>query len=302
MKGRRVEAAMQVSFVTVDVFTDRRFGGNPLAVIPDARGLSDAQMQAIAREFNWSEHTFVLPAASRANTARVRIFTPVAELGFAGHPNVGTAFVLARAGVALDHHVGDAMIFEEAAGPVHADVLRDGDTVTGARIAAPQPLELGPELPAAPLAACVGLPAAALAAAGHPPRIASVGLPVATAELPDLAALAAARPDLAAFAAAEAALPLAGGPLVLQLWVRTGPGAVRARLFAPSAGVPEDPATGSAAGALGALLAARGGGTSLVVEQGAEMGRPSRIEVAVEDGFATIAGPCVPVMEGTLTL
>jgi trans-2,3-dihydro-3-hydroxyanthranilate isomerase len=293
---------MDVPFVTVDVFTDQPFGGNPLAVIPDARGLTDAQMQAIAREFNYSEHTFVLPPADPANTARVRIFNPAEEMPFAGHPNVGTAYALARAGTVLGRPLGDAMVFEEGAGPVRAEVVRDGGTVTGARIAAPQPLELGPELPAAPLAACVGLPPQAFAGAAHPPRVASIGLTQVFAELPDLATLAAARPDPAAFAAAETALPLAGAALLLHLWTRTGPGAVRARMFGPTIGVPEDPATGSAAGALGAMLAARGEGDDLVIEQGIEMGRPSRIEVAVRAGSVTIAGPCVTVMAGALTL
>jgi trans-2,3-dihydro-3-hydroxyanthranilate isomerase len=290
---------MQVPFVTVDVFTDKPFGGNPLAVILDARGLTDGQMQAIAREFNYSEQTFVLPPADPAHTARVRIFTPVAELPFAGHPNVGTAFALARAGSVLGRPVSSAMVFEEGGGPVRVEALRDRGTVCGARIAAPQALELGPELPAAPLAAAVGLPADAIAS---PPRVASVGLTQVFAELPDLARLAAARPDPAAFAAAEAALPLAGAPLLLLLWTRTGPGAVRARLFAPTVGVPEDPATGSAAAALGALLASRGEGEDLLVEQGIEMGRPSRIEVAVRAGAITVAGPCVAMTAGTLTL
>ena len=162
----------------------------------------------------------------------------------------------------LGRPVGDAMVFEEGAGPVRAEVLRDGGAVTGARIAAPQPLELGPELPAAPLAACVGLPADAFAGAAHPPRLASVGLPRSSPSCPTSPALAAARPDPAAFAAAEAALPLGGAALLLHLWTRTGPGTVRARMFGPTVGVPEDPATGSAAGALGALLAARGEGPS----------------------------------------
>ena len=293
---------MQVSFVTVDVFTDRPFGGNPLAVILDARGLSDQQMQAIAREFNYSEQTFVLPPEDPAHTARVRIFTPVAELPFAGHPNVGTAFALAHAGSVLGRPVADTMVFEEIAGPVRAEVLRDGGTVTGARIAAPQPLEIGSEVPVAPLAACTGLPASAFAAAAHAPRIASVGIRQVFAELPHLAALAAARPDPAAFLAAEAALPLDGAPLLLHLWTRTGPGSVRARMFGPTLGVLEDPATGSAAGALGGLLASRGEGEHLVIEQGIEMGRPSRIEVFVRGMAVTIAGPCVPVLEGTLTL
>jgi trans-2,3-dihydro-3-hydroxyanthranilate isomerase len=293
---------MQVPFVTVDVFTDKPFGGNPLAVILDARGPTDAQMQAIAREFNYSEQTFVLPPADPAHTARIRIFNPAEEMPFAGHPNVGTAYALARAGTVLGRPLGDAMVFEEGAGPVRAEVLRDGGTVTGARIAAPQPLELGPELPVAPLAACVKLPPEAFARAAHPPRVASVGLTQVFAELPDLATLAAARPDAAAFAAAETALPLGGAALLLHLWTRTGPGTVRARMFGPTIGVPEDPATGSAAAALGAMLAARGEGDDLVIEQGIEMGRPSRIEVAVRGDAVTIAGPCVAVTAGTLTL
>jgi trans-2,3-dihydro-3-hydroxyanthranilate isomerase len=293
---------LRIPFVTVDVFTDRPFGGNPLAVILDARGLSDSQMQAIAREFNYSEQTFVLPPENPEHAARVRIFNPAAEMPFAGHPNVGTAYALARAGKVLGQPVGDALVFEEGAGLVGAEVLRNGATLVGARIAAPQPLDLGPELPVGPLAACVGLPPEAFSNAAHPPRIASVGLTQVFAELPDLATLAAARPDLSAFAAAEAALPLGGAALLLHIWTRTGSGTVRARMFGPTIGVPEDPATGSAAGALGALLAARGEGTELVVEQGIEMGRPSRIEVAVRGAAITIAGPCVPVMEGLLTL
>ena len=243
-----------------------------------------------------------MPPEDPAHTARVRIFTPVAELPFAGHPNVGTAFALARAGSVLDRPVGATMVFEEIAGPVRAEVVRDGGTVTGASIAAPQPLEIGSEVPVAPLAACTGLPTSAFAAAVHAPRIASVGLRQVFAELPHLATLAAARPDPAAFLAAEAALPLDGAPLLLHLWTRTGPGSVRARMFGPTLGVLEDPATGSAAGALGGLLASRGEGEHLVIEQGIEMGRPSRIEVFVRGMAVSIAGPCVPVLEGTLTL
>ena len=130
---------MKASFQTVDVFTDRQFGGNPVAVIPDARGLSDAQMQAIANEFNFAETTFVLPPANSANTARVRIFTPRAEMPFAGHPNVGTAFVLAHqdrvCGVPFD---GGSMIFEETAGPVRMTIDIVDCLVAGASLTAPQ--------------------------------------------------------------------------------------------------------------------------------------------------------------------
>jgi len=106
------------SFVTVDVFTDRRFGGNPLAVFPDARGMSDADMQSLAAEFNLSETTFVLPPANPANTARVRIYNRKSEMPFAGHPNVGTGWVLARQGRAPDGRLR----FEELAGLVEIEV------------------------------------------------------------------------------------------------------------------------------------------------------------------------------------
>ena len=131
-------------FVTVDVFTDRRFGGNQLAVFPDARGLSDAEMQSLAAEFNLSETTFVLPPADPANTARVRIFHRTAEMPFAGHPNVGTGYVLA------DRAVDGVLRFEEIAGLVEVRVERDAaGTLTGTTIAAPQALTLGGELPVA---------------------------------------------------------------------------------------------------------------------------------------------------------
>jgi len=136
--------AMKLDFATVDVFTDRQFGGNPLAVVPDARGLTSAQMQAVAAEFNLSETTFVLPPQEAANTAQVRIFTPRAELPFAGHPNIGTAFVLAGAATSAARPItNDSMIFEEKAGLVRIQLLRDRSAVTGARLAAPQALSIG---------------------------------------------------------------------------------------------------------------------------------------------------------------
>jgi len=131
---------MQIPFVTVDVFTDRKFGGNPLAVIPDGRALTGAQMQAIAGEFNLAETTFVLPPQDPAHTAEVRIFTPRAELPFAGHPNIGTAYVLAveanRAGRAL----AEPLVFEEKAGLVRLSLLKEGASLIGARLTPPQSL------------------------------------------------------------------------------------------------------------------------------------------------------------------
>src|SRR6476469_8644313 len=139
---------MKVPFQTVDVFTDRKFGGNPLAVIPDAQGLSGEQMQAIAAEFNLAETTFVLPPKDPAHTAQVRIFTPRHEMPFAGHPNVGTAFALAREGTSYGRPVnGDHVIFEEKAGLVPISLLKNGAIVSGARLASPQLLAVTDEIP-----------------------------------------------------------------------------------------------------------------------------------------------------------
>src|SRR3954462_13491813 len=136
--------SMKRPFQTVDVFTDRKFGGNPLAVLPSAEGLSTEQMQAIAAEFNLAETSFVLPPKDRAHTAQVRIFTPKAELPFAGHPNVGTAFVLARAGTSYGRRIaGDRLVFEEKAGLVPVTLLKSGTELSGARLASPQLLTVG---------------------------------------------------------------------------------------------------------------------------------------------------------------
>src|SRR5436190_19123027 len=188
------------AFVTVDVFTDRRFGGNPLAVFPDARGLADADMQALAAEFNLSETTFVLPPADPANTARVRIFNRRHEMPFAGHPNVGTGWVLARQGRAKY----GVLRFEEIAGLVEIEAGPDAVT-----IAAPQPLSLGPEMPADLLAGCVGLSAGDVVTAAHRPLSASVGNSFVIAEV-NADALTRTTPDLARFREAAKAYTAMG--------------------------------------------------------------------------------------------
>ncbi len=297
-------------FVTVDVFTDRRFGGNQLAVFPDARGMSDAEMQALAAEFNLSETTFVLPPADPANTARVRIFTRTAELPFAGHPNVGTGHVLA--GMGRDGGGSGTLRFEEPAGLVEVRVERGADgAVTGATIAAPQPLSSAPGPSPAVVAACAGLAQAEVITAAHPPTLASVGNPFVVAEVaPE--ALTRAAPDPAAFRAALEGWQGGGtAPLRLALYLhaRTGdPGRVRARMFAPLGGTFEDAATGSAAAPLSALLLSLSGAGehALEVVQGVEMGRPSLLRTTARrgpDGIrATVGGGCVPVLEGEALL
>ncbi len=183
-------------FVTVDVFTEQRFGGNPLAVFPDARGLHDADMQAIAAEFNLSETTFVLPPDNPQHHARVRIFTPQAELPFAGHPNVGTGYVLAQ----RDDNPPEHYVFEEPAGLVRVHVLRGpGKAITGTRISAPRSLSIDIGIPDDVIARCIGLDGSDVLTTAHTPLVASVGTPFVIAELRSVEALSAASPDLAAF-------------------------------------------------------------------------------------------------------
>jgi trans-2,3-dihydro-3-hydroxyanthranilate isomerase len=297
-------------FVTVNVFTQHRLGGNPLAVLPDAAGLSDAQMQAIAADFDLSETTFVLPPADPRNHARVRIFTPKTEMPFAGHPNVGTGFVLATmAGDPPEHYT-----FEEMAGLVRVHILRDRQgTISGARIAAPRSLSIEVAVPTDLVAACAGLQEDDIATDAHTPLVASVGAPFVIAEVRSLEALSRARPDLAAFHRAAEAFTDLGERFNLHLYVRKDGDAIRlrCRMFAPLSGVSEDPATGSANAALAGLLTSMAPGENVdlhfEIEQGVEMGRPSEIIAAARKTAegpvsASVAGSCVAVNRGTLTV
>ncbi len=296
---------MQRRYVTVDVFTDRAFGGNPLAVVLDAQGLSATQMQSVAREFNYAETTFVLPPADPAHTARVRIFTPANELPFAGHPNVGTAFVLAREGLAA----GDRFVFEEDAGLVPLVLIRRDGIVVETELTAPQGLSLLREVSVAELAGCVGLPADAVATGLHAPRIASVGLPFVFAELSGVDALTAARADGAAF---ERLLPRDGANgIFLHAADPDDAGVRHARMFSPLDGIGEDPATGSATVALVALLASlraqADGAFDLTVRQGEAMGRPSLLRARATKAAGrvervTVRGGCVMMFRGTFEL
>ena len=285
-------------FVTVDVFTDRRFGGNPLAVFPDAQGLTDAEMQSLAAEFNLSETTFVLPPADKANTARVRIFNRKSEMPFAGHPNVGTAWVL--------RDRGSKLRFEEIAGLVEVEIA-DGKPT----IAAPQPLQLGAEMPADLLAGCVGIGARDVIVANHKPVLATVGNSFVIAQVTG-EALTHATPDLGKIHDAHKSYDAAGpGRLPLYLYAHDGTneGArVRARKFSPMSGTVEDPATGSAATPLAALLLSlkKDSEHSVTIVQGVEMGRPSLLLCTARRGAdgirATVGGGCVPVLKGEVSL
>ncbi|MGZ2410823.1 trans-2,3-dihydro-3-hydroxyanthranilate isomerase [Sphingomonas sp. F9_3S_D5_B_2] len=290
-------------FVTVDVFASERFGGNPLAVFPDAHGLQTTEMQALAAEMNLSETTFVLPPENPRNTAHVRIFNRTAEMPFAGHPNVGTAFVLAS----RSEDRSDVLRFEELSGLVSVQIERDerGD-VSGAKIDAPQPLQVIGEVDAAAVARCIGLPEGDIDLDLHRPVRATVGVEfLLVAVRPE--AVTHATPDLNAFRSLAARSPDHGARLSIFLYAREGT-SVHARMFAPLAGTWEDPATGSASATLGALILSLEGGPERLfdVSQGTEIGRPSRLRVharRTDDGTrASVAGSCVPVLKGQVTL
>jgi trans-2,3-dihydro-3-hydroxyanthranilate isomerase len=264
----------------VDVFTDRPFAGNPLAVVHGGEALTTEQMQTIANEFGLSETTFALPTSTPDADYRLRIFTPAAELPFAGHPSVGSAWVLASAGLIRTGQV----VQECGAGllPVQVDAQ-------GARVNGGKPW-VGPDLDGPVLAGAIGLAAGDLDPA-LPGGSAAAGVPYAFLPvLPDAVARADVNP--AELRRALAGADLRGHPGVLVLAFDRAASHAHVRMFAPEVGVVEDPATGSAAVALGVFLAARGalpdGTTDVVVEQGIEMGRPSRmaLTVRVEGGAA----------------
>jgi trans-2,3-dihydro-3-hydroxyanthranilate isomerase len=300
---------MQRHYITVDVFTNRAFGGNPLAVVLDAGGLSTRQMQAIATEFNYSETTFVLPPRDQAHDAEVRIFTPVRELPFAGHPNVGTAFVLAT----LAKEPKPCLLFEEKAGLVPVDILREQGRVVSTELTAPQPLARLSRLSAGEVAGCISLTAEDIRTDRQAPQIVGVGTPFLVMEVHSREALRRAKPDAAAFGR----LFPRDGAFAAYFYTRDvasteAPCDLQARMFFPGAsGLIEDPATGSATVAAAALLAdldpARDGELKLTIGQGFDMGRPSILltRVRKQNGgivSAHVGGRCVQMMEGTFRL
>ncbi|KRR25054.1 PhzF family phenazine biosynthesis protein [Bradyrhizobium lablabi] len=300
---------MQRRYITVDVFTDRAFGGNPLGVVLDAGGLSTEQMQAIAREFNYSETTFVLPPREPGHDAEVRIFTVNREIPFAGHPNVGTAFVLAT----LAEKPPARLLFEEKAGLVPVEVVTEQGKIVSTEFTAPQPLKRMSQVSAEQAAALLTLSASDVRTDRHPPQVISVGLSFIAVELASREALRRARPDAAAFANT---FPCDGSDAV-YFYTRDVPDGERscdlqARMFHPGAsGLSEDPATGSATAAAAALLAdlddIRDGELKLRIGQGVDMGRPSLLLTRVRKQNGAIAsihvgGSSVKMMEGTFHL
>ncbi len=290
-------------FSTVDVFTNTRFGGNPLAVVTGGDALASETMQAIAAEFNLSETTFLLPPADTSHTARVRIFNRTAEMDFAGHPMVGTAFVLASQRPDLN----DAT-FEIPAGIVRVGIERDADgSPIAASIAAPQPLSIGETVAPEVIAATLQLDSADVVTTSHPPTVASNGTFYIIAELtPE--GLSRCAPALPAFKEALRNHPQFGTRFPVHVYCQDD-GAIRARMFAPLSGTWEDPATGSANAPLACFLLSLDPGAkqaSFIIHQGVEMGRPSLLHVdanrTTEGIVAMLHGSCVSVMQGEISL
>lgn len=279
-------------YYTADVFTSRRFGGNQLAVFPDASGIPDAALQDIAREFNFSETTFVYPPRDAKHTRRVRIFTPGGELPFAGHPTVGTAFVLATTGALTLTGTETRIVFEEGVGPVPVTVRATNGTPGFAQLSVAQLPQFTPAAPpASDLARVLGLKAGDVLEGTVGAEAVSCGVPFLFVPVRDRATLGRARVRLDDFNALLA-------PFVTQkVFVFCGDPELagshyRARMFAPGIGVPEDPATGSACAGFGGYLAKRDtrtdGTLRWVVEQGFEMGRPSILEVEADKSGGNI--------------
>jgi trans-2,3-dihydro-3-hydroxyanthranilate isomerase len=298
---------MRARFYTLDVFTDRIFGGNPLAVFPDATKIPESALQSIALELNLSETVFVYLPTDPKHTRRVRIFTPVCEMPFAGHPTVGCAFALAALGeISLE---GEArIVLEEGVGPVPVLVRGEFKKPTFAQLSVAKLPETGPPPPGRThLAEMLSIDPSDILGGMTGPQAISCGFPFLMVPLRDLDAVRRARVRMEQW---DAALKSYWAPDVM-VFARDAEreGVIRARVFVPSQGIIEDPATGSAVAALGGYLAAResaaSGNFSYVVEQGFEIKRPSILELEVDkaDGEVTavrVGGSAVMVSEGMM--
>ncbi len=301
---------MQLKFHTLDVFTNTRFAGNPLAVVLDADGLETAQMLAITREFNLSETVFVMATQKPAHTARIRMFTPGGEVPFAGHPTVGTAALLAELRSPETNGERDALIvLEENIGTVRVGVRQRPGEAAHAEFDAPKlPEPVAGVPPVDLLAAALGLISSEIGLENHRPSAYSAGLPYVFIPVHNLDAITRAGVHMAhwgtAFGKSHAAFVYCRETVHASSHFH-------ARMFAPNMGVNEDPATGSAAAAFAAVIARfdspRDGVVKKVIEQGFEMGRPSFIETSltIRQGkleMVRIGGQAVRVSEGTITV
>lgn len=301
---------MQYSYYTTDVFTNQIFAGNPLAVFPDARGLSSEQMQAITKEFNLSETAFVLPPETQSGGVRLRIFTPARELPFAGHPTIGTAFVLAATGRIELQGVETHIVFEEGAGPVDVKIRTENNKPVFTQLSAPRMPEYGPPPPpAAELAEILSLEPGEVLDGPYGPQAVSCGVPFLFVPLASLDALRRARVVHSRWEASLAPYWAQEMYLFTRDVDETSGVDFRARLFAPGMGITEDPATGAAATAIAGYLALRdhsgAGQLRWRILQGVEIGRPSYLEVEADRAAGEltairVGGQSVLVSEGRM--
>ncbi len=299
----------EFEYVTLDVFTDRKFGGNQLAVFPDARGIPEELLLTIAREFNYSETTFCYPPVNPAHAANVRIFTPGAEVPFAGHPTVGTAIALVASGKFGSPSGESRIVLEEKVGPIPVTVRIGTDGSAFAQFSVAKLPEVGPPAPSrSMLAKILSINTEDVLSARYAPEPVSCGLPFLMVGVTGLDALERAR---VRFEKWETTLQSAWAPdlFVFAKDPAGGDTHYRARCFVPSCSVPEDPATGSANACFAGYLAmrerAKDGAFRWTVDQGVEMGRASRIEIEADKAAGSVTairvgGAAVQVMRGTL--
>lgn len=301
-----------LKFYQADVFTGVPFGGNPVAVFPNAQGLNDFELQQIAREMNLSETVFVFPPTDQAAVVRLRIFTPTQEIPFAGHPVLGTFYVLAQLGLIAVTDGVTRVMQECNIGLFPVEIhARDGEVIRVV-MTQPKPLFLGSVEETEDLfhiAKTLGLPKYQIVDTKAPVMVVSTGLPVVIVPVRALTAVRSIEPDAAAIVEMCERFG-ANGIMVYTMMTVEDQATVHTRMFAPAIGILEDPATGSASGAMGAYLVHNGLVevgllTEIIVEQGYEIERPSQIFVQVESDddiiqTVKVGGQCVMMVEGTL--
>ena len=311
MNHKLKAVTMSYQFYTVDVFTNQIFGGNPLAVFPDAQGLETSQMQQIAREFNLSETVFVLPPETSEGTYRLRIFTPGTELPFAGHPTVGTAYLLAAIGaISLTGDVTKVM-FEEGVGTIPVSIHSFNNQPTFTQLSAAKMPEFGTQTPSTiELASVLSLDPSDLLTEDWSVQAVSCGVPFLFIPLRNRTTLAKAHLNLSQW---NSLLASSWAPHVYLFTpdAELYDSDFRVRMFAPAMGIPEDPATGAAATAFAGYLSSREtlqtGRLHWVIEQGFEMGRPSLlyVEAELENNQVTairVGGNSVLVSKGEMNV
>ena len=299
---------MDLEFYTVDVFSNKIFGGNPLAIFTNTDDISTDLMQSIASEVNYSETVFIQKPKNKDNTAKVKIFTPKNELPFAGHPNVGAGFLLSCfPNLIPGNYSKNKMVFEEIAGLVNVIPQYNGATVVGSKIEAPNKFHKLETVPTSAIQNCIETNEGSIITSNDPPVVAGVGLDFVIAEVQNKEILNNARCNISAFSEADKNFSYGEDFFSLMIYYRGNQQNIFARVFAPLSGIVEDAATGSACGALGALLASqnndRNNKYNYKIHQGEMIGRPSLINVSIlkeKDQIRRtyISGECVLVSKG----